>query len=125
MTSKKKAKQVYTMRSAITEGKYVDYCKTASDDCPLCDGRKVLRKFWFWEIVENHYPYDLVSDLSHILITKRHRLCWFGRGLATLELYFRVFPTLRREDFYTICLENLNRQKTVPGHAHWHILQAD
>lgn len=116
----------YSMRLPATESEYVKYQRSADPDkCPLCDGRKVLRRFLFWKIVENQYPYDLVSDVSHMLITRKHNLCWLGRNLAALELYLMVFPKLRRGGYYTVFLENLTRRKTVPGHAHWHLLQSD
>ena len=121
-----RAKSAYTMRRRQTEEAYRQYRKTApSQVCPLCDGRKILKRWKYWMIVENHYPYDLVAGVSHLLITTGHSFSKPGRWLSGIELYWKILPAIRREGYYTIILENLVRRKTVPGHAHWHLLVDD
>lgn len=87
--------------------------------CALCEKHAIL-DFEYWKIVENSFPYDLVSSVSNILVPKRHTI---ESGLNAEEKteYEKIKKeVLSRE--YDYVIECMPKEMSIPSHFHVHIL---
>jgi diadenosine tetraphosphate (Ap4A) HIT family hydrolase len=110
-----------TMRSKATIERYEAVRKERGADgpCPLCV-QEPIKEFAHWTVQVNAFPYDLVADTHHMLVSKRH--------IAEEELteeewieFSRIKHTFVAEN-YDILLEGTPRQKSIPGHFHIHLV---
>lgn len=113
-----------TMRTPETEAAYarVRDTKTAQDACPLCDDRASIKEFELWRIVENRFPYDKIAHVHHMLMPKRHAS---DTELTPEEL--TEFDAIKREYVqtrYEFMIEPVRSQRSIPGHAHLHLVIA-
>ncbi len=87
--------------------------------CRLCDA-KTLEEFTFWRIVGNMFPYDMISDVHHMLIPKRHVIETELTEEEEDELSEIKHTYLGKH--YSYMLEALTGQKSIPEHLHFHII---
>lgn len=86
--------------------------------CGICDG-KSIKDFSNWRIIPNRYPYDLIAEKHHMLVSKRH--------VSETELTdeeMREFREIKDKfiDEYEFILEPTKNRKTIPYHFHIHLL---
>jgi len=87
--------------------------------CPLCDAAS-LEEFTHWRIIDNRFPYDKISSVHHMLVTKRHIV---EKDLSVEE---RDELLHLKDNYlgqkYEHMLEALTSQKSIPKHLHFHLL---
>jgi hypothetical protein len=109
-----------TLRTKETEAIYTEYRATQDmTECALCREIKTpIKEFKYWVIVHNRFPYDLLYCKSDMLVTKSHSSKLNLQELAELEIIKEnLYPD------YDQIVENLGATKTIPPHAHIHLLK--
>ncbi len=108
------------MRAAYT--KYIEAGKLAVG-CALCDKEadgELLENFNLWQLVDNRFPYDTITDTHHMLMPKAH--------ITEEELTPEHLSELRElkqtilNDRYTFIFETLPNAKSIPPHHHLHLI---
>jgi len=117
----KKVKKV-TLRSEETAERYVEFLEKGEKlNCIYCDRELFVKKFKHWVISENRFPYDKISELSHILYPKRH--------IAEEENFTdderEELLKIKKEEMqdYDLILESTANSKSRPDHFHLHLLR--
>lgn len=85
------------------------------------DNIPILQEYNHWYLVEAKFPYNLVADTHHMLITKRIYASSHEMNLderAELEDI-----KIEVGDTYHCLLENLDAGKSVLGHHHVHLIK--
>lgn len=109
-------------RTKEMTSKHEEYKKNEKSDgvCALCT-KKPIKDFLYWKIVENSFPYDLVSSVSHILVPKRH--------VTEKDLNSEEYNELKsiKENIlfkdYDYIIECMPKEMSIPSHFHQHILK--
>ena len=112
-----------TLRTKETEERYK---KLKNEDsflvgCSLCKAPSII-EFNHWRIIDNAFPYDYIADLHHMVVTKRHmaedQLSQEEKGeLESLRLGYI-------NEKYEFLMEATKKKKSIPGHAHVHLIVA-
>lgn len=112
-----------SLRSIDSELKYNAYLAQipAGGACALCE-KESLKTFSNWKIVENSFPYDLVSETHHMLIPMRHVHEAHLNDEELAELQSLKLHSLGEE--YDYILETTFKNRSVPDHYHLHLLVA-
>lgn len=88
--------------------------------CVLCTAPS-LRTFVHWRLVQNKFPYDLLSSQHHMLLPLRH--------VDELQLseeeraeYLQIKYSDEIQHTYDDILESTHRSRSIPPHFHVHLL---
>lgn len=87
--------------------------------CALCE-RESIKEFKFWRVIENQFPYDRIAEIHHMIIPKRHAS---DPDLSKEEK--DEFEDIKKgyiDDTYEYLIESCHKNKTIPGHAHIHLI---
>ena len=113
------------LRKPETQDKYDQYKAEKRLGCAFCfkDGveRKILKKYKYWFITENLFPYDAVYSRNDMLVPARHfEWAWDINEQERLEL-MEIRKELAEGREYDELLENFPTTKTQI-HYHLHLL---
>jgi hypothetical protein len=111
------------LRTDKTMQEYIDFMKNEiKDSKDFSNEEKVIKEFDNWIIIENRFPYDAVSSVSHMLITKRK--VPFDWSLLNKEELNEL--SILRDSYinknYDVLWENLPNGQTIKGRFHLHLL---
>jgi len=87
--------------------------------CALCH-KEALRSFKKWKILDNDFPYDLITSEHHMLVPIRHvtELELDSDELKELsEIKTKLF-----EEHYDFVMEASTKNKSIPSHFHLHLV---
>ncbi|MDR3519486.1 MAG: hypothetical protein P4L63_01185 [Candidatus Pacebacteria bacterium] len=87
--------------------------------CRLCQ-IKPIKKFKYWKIINNEYPWDLIAKINHILVSKRHTTYEKLNQAERKEFDFIKASYLEKN--YGHMVETTNKRKSIPDHFHIHLL---
>ncbi len=127
MVLKTKVKEVTLMRSKKTMKKYFDYLNNIKDvknEKPFSDIEdRAIKKFKYWIIVENNFPYDAIAEISHLLFTRREVA--FNWKLLTKDEREELIEIKSEylSKHYDTVFENLPSIQSAPGHFHLQLLK--
>ena len=132
MILRTKIKTVSLMRTKETMKKYFDYLAEIAkkelnndkEEDPFKDiEKRAIKKFKYWILVKNNFPYDAIAEISHLLFTRR-KVPFDWELLTTEERneLIELKKTYLKENYDTI-IENLPSIQTVPGHFHLQLLK--
>ena len=84
---------------------------------------EVLKRFDYWAVIPNKFPYDFVFGTHHLLVPIR---CFAGPG--DMFDYELVELVKIKEGFgiygeYDGFFENLPHKRSIPGHFHIHLMK--
>ncbi len=88
-------------------------------NCKLCEREPIL-DFTYCKIVANHFPYDRVAAVHEMIVPKRHTN---GSDLTREE--HAELDHLKQgilNERYTFIVEGLPNAKSIPAHAHLHLI---
>jgi len=89
--------------------------------CRLCKDDTILNEYEYWRLMPNAFPYDRFFVKSDMLVSKRHT---DGNDLSEEELTeFRQIKSGGLADNYDLIFENLPKQKSIPHHIHYHLVE--
>ena len=114
-----------SLRTEKTETEYEEKLKTLNqNDCFFCSARPVLiHDFNLWRIVENDFPYDVITKTHHMLTPKRHvakeSMLSEEERMELFKIKEEILPTLS----YHMVISNLPIQQSIPGHFHLHVIE--
>lgn len=93
------------------------------DERHLADeNEQVVREFTHWVIIENIYPYDLITKEHHLLIPRRVFSTMQECERHEWEEYKEIVNTLHEEGYYSGILENFPKGRSIMKHLHLHLL---
>jgi hypothetical protein len=109
------------LRTAKTQQRYNAYQKAGglTNGCGLCE-KQPLKKFKYWRIVENIFPYDRIAKVHHMVIPKRHVPEEKLSGVELKEL--RKIKESYIHKNYDFIIEATYRMKSIPAHFHLHLI---
>jgi len=113
------SKLVKTLRSLKTHARYEQHCSLSDGkECYLCNAPAVKR-FTYWKIIENQYPYDEIAAISHMAVSLRHT-----KETELSDDEFKEYEKVKKyiHQTYDTIMENTNKQKSIPNHYHVHLL---
>lgn len=109
-----------SLRTPEGKQKYKEYLQSEkSDVCPLCE-KAAIKSFIYWKVTENNFPYDKIAKTHHMLVPLRH--------VAEEQLSLEELVELKKikAEFvspdYDWMLEATNKNKSIPGHFHLHLI---
>ena len=110
----------HTPRTRATQAKYDAVRQKEIDEgyCPFCD-YEPIKKFKYWKIVANKYPYDRTLSVHHMATPLRHAR---EEDLTVEEI--AEWEEIRKgavNDDYEMIFEPTMKGKTRPDHCHWHL----
>ena len=111
------------LRSEATANRnHADFlARKADEGCPLCKSELAIQEFEHWIHKKNKYPYDRYFEKSDMLVSRRH-----VSDIDLNEAERNELDYLKTEVFHTdydALLENLPVQRSIPEHAHYHLIQ--
>jgi len=112
-----------TLRTLEGKNKYKKYRENHVIDgsCEICS-KEAIVDFKNWKIVNNDFPYDLVADVHHMLVTKRHA---DEHGLNTEEKNeMEEIKFGYVNENYDYIIEATVKNKSIPAHFHLHLIVA-
>lgn len=113
------------VRLPKTEVKYKTYLAGEQKGCPFCfqDGlaREVVKKYQYWYITKNLFPYDREYSENLMLVPFRHCEHIWKLNDDELNEYWLIRKEMLGMDFDEL-LENMPREKTQI-HYHQHLLK--
>jgi hypothetical protein len=95
--------------------------RTNDSDCPLCHFEGVLQEYEHWVLMRNKFPYDRYFSKSDMLVTKRHAP-EHEVTEAERQEYISLKENVLCQDYDSV-MEHMPAQKSIPGHAHVHLVQ--
>lgn len=108
-----------TLRSPETQARYDAVLKEDTGrglhDVPA------IRRFKYWKIIPNDFPYDLVFKTHDMLLPKRVVKERKQLTLAEVMEYEKIIEYIAPH--YDCVLENFGRNRSVVGHYHVHLME--
>lgn len=89
------------------------------NECGLCKATSI-KEFKYWRIIDNRFPWDLIAQIGHIIIPKRHVV--YDKLTMAEKKEFDLIKSKYIEKRYEVIAEATNRKKSIPGHFHKHLL---
>jgi len=92
--------------------------------CFLCERDLLRKKFRYWFICENRYPYTLVASKHDLLACKRHIKTLNDLTTAEIvELESITYQIFKRELDYDQITFNVPHRQSTPFHLHFHLIK--
>ena len=109
-----------SFRTVKSTKKYLKHLKKRAkgDICPLCRERKTIKKFKYWRIIENDFPYDKIAKIHQMIVPRRH--------ISEDELNKKEldeFKKIKKKHIvknYDYISEGM--AKSIPNHFHLHLI---
>ena len=112
------------LRSNRTWKKYQEYCDNYTGDGSdhFADWQeRIVKEFEYWVIIKNYFPHDAISEVNHLLITKRVTpLLWSNLTEDEIAEYWEIKEYVRES--YDCLMENFPSIQSVPKHFHLHLM---
>lgn len=86
------------------------------------DEENIFRSFEHWYIIENLYPYDLITKEHHMLVPKRVFSKMSECTRDEWNEYKYIINLLEEEGHYDGILENFSKGRSIMKHLHLHLL---
>lgn len=111
------------LRTEETAHKYEEAARqqTGTGGCRLCADPVSIAEYTYWRLMPNLFPYDRLFAKSDMLVTKRHTDEWGMSPEEREELMVLKSGVLG--DTYDSLLDHLPRQKSIPHHCHFHLIE--
>lgn len=88
--------------------------------CPLCKAKNI-KKFKYWKIIKNDFPYDRIASRHDMLVPIRHATEEKLNRKEQAE-YKKIKETYLEESSYDYFLEVSQKGKSIPSHFHMHLI---
>jgi len=94
--------------------------ETFKSGCPLCTS-PTLEQFTYWKIIQNKYPYDLISSAHKMLVPLRHVPAQELTAEENAE-FMEIKHSEAIQNEYDIFIESTDRARSIPAHFHLHLI---
>ena len=110
-----------TLRTKKTQHAYEVFKnqRPNSSSCLFCD-KKIIKKYKYWNLFVNDFPYDMVFKVHHLLAPKRHVTDFMFLKPEEKKEYYELRKKFYKK--YGVLLENLGSEKSIKNHFHVHLL---
>ncbi len=110
------------LRTPKTHNKYVSRIKRGflSVCCNLCKDKKTIKKWKYWRVLGNPFPWDRIAKVHHMIIPIRHS---HEQELTAAEK--KEFASIKKKylvEKYEFIVEASDKLKSIPGHFHLHLI---
>ena len=117
--------KIHLMKDLRTRKTYQKYMKfkakgNLADGCNLCNETKSIKEFKYWRIINNIFPWDRIAKINHMIVSKRHATHKELNTAEKKELEAVKYGYIEKN--YEIIVDVVNRNKTIPGHFHTHLI---
>lgn len=113
-----------TLRTKKTLTAYLKFIKNGflAEECNLCSKKKAesIKKFKYWRVVNNIFPWDNIAKIHHIIIPKRHVV--YTELTREEKKEFDLIKLKYIEPKYDLIAEATQKKKTIPEHLHIHLI---
>lgn len=116
------------LRTDETWEAYQNAPRRDEKECFMCDliGVTVVKKFHYWIIIENQFPYDAVAEKHHLLVpiehaTKIENLHYEDKESAIDELK-DILADIEESGEYDCQIKNFTIGQSHPTHLHYHLV---
>ncbi len=82
-----------------------------------------MKRFEFWYVLPNKYPYDAVAHRHDLLLPYRH-VAEYEQLKQVERDELRTLKAAVLNSDYDYILEAMPKNKSIPGHFHLHLIQA-
>ena len=109
-----------SFRTVKSTKKYLKHLKNRALDniCPLCRERKTIKKFKYWRIIENDFPYDKIAKIHHMVVPFRH--------ISECKLNKKELNEFRKikQKYIAKNYDHISKgmAKSIPNHFHLHLI---
>ncbi len=112
-----------TLRTPETEAAYTKVKKEGHllRGCVLCASPSV-KEFTEWRIIRNDFPYDLIADVHHMILPKRH--VTEEEFTESEKAEYKEIKDTYMQANYEFFIEPRHLQRSVPDHWHLHMITA-
>ena len=111
----------YQPRSAQTQRAYEHYVAEHGHSFDLTK-EAVVREFDHWLIIENRFPYDNMTRINHLLVSREPLASVHTAAQMIKDEYDAIIAALANERVYDACIENFPSASTVRTHHHVHLV---
>ena len=87
--------------------------------CRLCQ-IKPIKKFKYWNILPNEYPWDFIAKKHDMAVPIRHTTYYALDKKEKLEYEMKVKTYAEKN--YEMLIEASTKNKSIPGHYHVHLV---
>lgn len=112
------------LRTTKTLNSYLKFIKNGflAEECNLCNKKKAgsIKKFKYWRIVDNLFPWDRIAKIHHMIIPKRHIV--YTELTQAEKKEFDAIKIKYIEKNYDLIAEATQKKKTIPEHLHIHLI---
>jgi diadenosine tetraphosphate (Ap4A) HIT family hydrolase len=91
------------------------------DNCAICD--KDGERRGKWKIVPNLFPYDRIASKHDLLVPIRHVSEHHLLRESEKTQLQSIKASRSLSEKYSLVLENLGKQRSLPGHLHIHLIR--
>jgi diadenosine tetraphosphate (Ap4A) HIT family hydrolase len=114
-----------TLRTIEEEKTYREWKKKNDpNSCPFCNRDLLRKEFKYWIILENRFPYSLISEKHHLLSIKRHIKNLDELTLDEgVELESILYQINTNQIDYDMISYNVPKRQSVPFHFHLHLIK--
>jgi hypothetical protein len=109
-------------RLAKTQKSLEKFYRGNPEGCFICE-RKPIKKFKYWKIIINIFPYDKLAVKHDMLVPLRHISIESKLSRKEKEELLLIKEKYLSRTNYDFVLENLPRKKSAPEHFHLHLIK--
>lgn len=114
-------------RHPDTQIAYAEFKKLHADNTEhlqsfIFDNETVLREFTYWVIIKNRFPYDKMTQVNDMLVSRRAITSQYAGTEEEKEEYHSILQLLAKEGYYDALIENFPKVKSVKKFAHTHLI---
>lgn len=117
-----KKTQLLTPETFAKYKKHIEYESLLNRPCFFCFS-KSIRKFKYWALKENDFPYDIIAEEHVMLSPHEHVKDREHLSFEAEEELLQIIKEYNKLSYYDTMLENFKTNRTIRDHYHIHLLK--
>lgn len=92
--------------------------------CFMCQepAKNPIRKYTYWTIIANTFPYDAVASTHHLLVPNRHLAAEDALTAFEMRELETIKQSLGLQAEYDCIMHNFPAGQSQPQHLHYHLI---
>lgn len=115
---------MYNPRTPDTQAAYEAFVKEQRENRHEFDisKMKVVTEYTHWQIIKNPFPYDAMTRINDLLISKRTVGSFADLDESETTEYTSILADIAEHGTYDALIENFPKTKTIKRHLHIHLV---